>query len=73
MKKIYRLSPAYDMTFSNTYYMEHTTSVNGKGKDILESDLIKVGLKSDLYETYMTSSIEKIKEVVNKRLAKYLK
>jgi len=29
----WRLSPAYDLTFSTTYYGEHTTSVNGNGKN----------------------------------------
>ena len=32
MKKGWRLSPAYDLTFSNTYYGEHTTMVDGNGK-----------------------------------------
>ena len=40
--KTYRLSPAYDITPGKTYFGEHTTSVNGKGKNILDSDMIKV-------------------------------
>ena len=71
--KIYRLSPAYDMTYSNTYYMEHTTSVNNKGTNILDEDLMKVGKDAGLDEKYMEEAISKTKEVVNKRLAKYLK
>ena len=27
----WRLSPAYDLTYSNTYYGEHTTTVDGNG------------------------------------------
>jgi hypothetical protein len=27
----WRLSPAYDLTYSDTYWGEQTTSVNGKG------------------------------------------
>lgn len=38
----YRLSPAYDITPGRTYYGEHTTSVNGKGKDITDEDMIQV-------------------------------
>lgn len=37
------LSPAYDLTRCITAYGEHTTLVNGKGKDISREDLIKVG------------------------------
>lgn len=33
MKKGWRLSPAYDLTFSNTYYGEHTTMVDGNGRN----------------------------------------
>ena len=71
--KTYRLSPAYDMTFSNTYYGEHTTSVNHKGKDISDSDLFLVGKKAILSDAFMNEAINKVKEVVNKRLNKYLK
>lgn len=31
-KDQWRLSPAYDLTYSNTYYGEHTTTVDGNGK-----------------------------------------
>jgi len=44
----YRLSPAYDLTFSSTYYGEHTTSVNGNGKNPGVDDLIAVGVKGGL-------------------------
>ena len=34
----WRLSPAYDLTYSDTYWGEQTTSVGGKGKDISDKD-----------------------------------
>ncbi len=71
--RTYRLSPAYDMTYSNTYFGEHTTSVNGKGKDILDSDLIAIGKKYNLKQDFMENSINNIKEVVHNRLGKYFK
>lgn len=40
--KTYRLSPAYDITPGKTYYGEHTTSVNGKGKHITDEDMLIV-------------------------------
>ena len=71
--KTYRLSPAYDMTYSNTYYGEHTTSINGKGINITEEDLIIVGKKANLKLEYMEEAISLVKDIVNKRLNKYLK
>ncbi len=38
------------LTYSNTYYGEHTTSVNNKGKDIQEKDLIEVGKNAGIKE-----------------------
>ncbi len=71
--KSYRLSPAYDMTYSNTYYLEHMTSVNSKGKDIEENDLIEVGLSAKLDRKFMEESIKNVKNIVKLRLGKYLK
>ena len=33
VKDSWRLSPAYDLTYSNTYYGEHTTAVDGNGRN----------------------------------------
>ena len=68
----YRLSPAYDMTYSNTYYGEHTTSVNHKGKDITIDDLVIVGTKSGLKKDFCLNEANRVKKIVNKRLNKYL-
>ncbi|SET82882.1 serine/threonine-protein kinase HipA [[Clostridium] aminophilum] len=46
----WKLAPAYDLTYSDTYWGEHTSSVNGKGRDITKEDLIKQGLKAGLSE-----------------------
>ncbi|MBP5684167.1 MAG: type II toxin-antitoxin system HipA family toxin [Bacilli bacterium] len=71
--KRYKLSPAYDMTFSNTYYGEHTTSVNNKGKDITDDDLLTVGIKAGIKKDEALKMLNKVTEVVNKDLIKYLK
>ena len=60
------------MTYSNTYYSEHTTSINGKGKDIQDDDLLIVGRKANLSEEFMIQNINRIKKIVNKRLSKYI-
>lgn len=44
----WRLSPMYDLTYSETYWGEHTTSVNKKGKDISDADLIKIGTDANM-------------------------
>ena len=42
------LSPAYDLTRSDTYFGEHTTTVNGNGVDPGEDDLLAVGKAAGL-------------------------
>ncbi len=69
----YRLSPAYDLTYSNTYYGEHTTSVNGKGKDITDFDLLTVGLANNLNKQTCEKIISDVKNCVNQNLYKYIK
>ena len=61
------------MTYSNTYYGEHTTSINGKGINVTDDDLISVGKKAGLKQDYMLDAILKVKDVVNRKLGKYLK
>ena len=36
-------SPAYDLTWSTTYYGEHTTTVNGNGRDPGMTEVLAVG------------------------------
>lgn len=56
------LAPAYDLTYSDTYYGEHTTSINGKGKWIEDEDLINVGVEAGLKKYICKEIIEEIKE-----------
>lgn len=68
----YRLAPAYDMTYSNTFYGEHMTSVNRKGTNITLDDLILVGMSSGLDKAYCIDKAKMIKEVT-KDLEKYIR
>lgn len=70
--KCWKLSPAYDLTYSNTYYGEHTTRVDGKGKNITEADLLTVGVKNKLNQEKCKEIINKVKECVLNMLSKYL-
>ena len=65
----WRLAPAYDLTYSNTYWGEQTTSVNGKGIDILDSDLIKVGTDAELSKTLCGDILYEIREKTGEIIA----
>ncbi len=69
----WRLSPAYDLTYSSTYYGEHTTAVNGNGFNPGREDLIAVGRSADLSKAKCTRIIDEIKTCVDEDLGeKYL-
>lgn len=59
---LWRLSPAYDLTYSNTYWGEHTTSVDGNGKNPGERQLLNVGVKAGLQKSRCYDIMEEIKE-----------
>lgn len=62
--KTYRLSPAYDITPGRTYYGEHTTSVNGKGKNITDEDMLIVALKNKIDKDIAAAIIDDCKKVI---------
>lgn len=66
------LAPAYDLTYSNTYYGEHTTSVNGNGADPGKKDLLAVARASGLNESRYVKIADEIYEIVKEELRDYL-
>ena len=68
----WRLSPAYDMTYSNTYYGEHTTSVDGNGADPGKKELIVVGQTAGLSRQKCEQIADEIREITNTELAQYI-
>ena len=48
IKDQWSLSPAYDLTWSSTYYGEHTTTVDGNGRDPGLKELLAVGKAAGL-------------------------
>ena len=60
----WRLAPAYDLTYSDTYWGEQTTSVRGKGKDITDNDLIQTGTEAGLAKSFCVKSLEEIHDKV---------
>lgn len=71
MKKGWRLSPAYDLTFSNTYYGEHTTMVDGNGRNPGKRNCWRWGCRQ-VWKKLVRGSNRKIKNTVEERLERYL-
>ncbi len=67
----WRLAPAYDLTYSDTYWGEQTTSVCGKGKNISENDLIKTGTDAGLSHSLCAEILKEIRRNIE-ILSEYL-
>lgn len=67
----WRLSPAYDLTYSTTYYGEHTTSVDGSGQDPGETELLTVGVQAGMKKKQCQEIINEIKQRVEEDLKAY--
>lgn len=67
----WRLSPAYDLTYSTTYYGEHTTSVDGNGQDSGETELLTVGVQAGMKKKQCQEIINEIKQWVEEDLKAY--
>lgn len=63
--KTFRLSPAYDITPGKTYFGEHTTSVNNKGKNITDEDMLIVALNNKIAKNVALSIIDKCKKIIS--------
>ena len=70
--KGWRLSPAYDLTYSTTYYGEHTTTVDGEGAKPGEKELLQVGLQAGLGKVKCQQMIKEVRTCVNEMLEEYL-
>ena len=68
----WRLSPAYDLTYSNTYYGEHTTTVDGNGRNPEKKELLAVGTMAGIKKELCMDIITEIKSCVNEMLGMYL-
>ena len=68
----WHLSPAYDLTYSSTYYGEHTTTVDGNGKNPGEKELLSVGRKAGMKEADCMKIIHRIRGCVNEMLEEYI-
>ena len=55
-------SPAYDLTWSTTYYGEHTTTVNGNGRDPGMKEVLAVGRAAGMATKVCRQIAEEIRE-----------
>ena len=71
-KNTWQLSPAYDLTYSTTYYGKHTTSIDGNGKNPGEKELLSVGLTAGISTKKCKEIITMIKKNVEKDLGEFI-
>ena len=71
-EKRWILSPAYDLTYSNSIGGEHATTVNGNGVDPGMEDLLSVAKKIGIGMAKARKTAAKIQECVHERLRDYL-
>lgn len=62
----WKLSPAYDLTFSSGPGGEQSTMVMGEGRNITEDHLVKLGLNAKLSKVFIKETIEQTKSVLKK-------
>lgn len=68
----WRLSPAYDLTYSSTYYGEHTTTVNGNGNNPGLNELATVGTNAGMKYEECICIAQDIEKCVKGMLSEYL-
>ena len=66
------LSPAYDLTYSNTYYGEHTTTVDRNGRNPGRKELLAVGIAAGMKKETCVESMNMIEKCVKNMLGNYL-
>lgn len=69
----WKLSPAYDLTYSNSIGGEHATTVNGNGVSPGLEDILAVAKKIGLNTTKAKGTALDIRACVNKQLEEYIK
>jgi len=71
-KDSWRLSPAYDLTYSSTYYGEHTTTVDGNGRNPGRKGILTVGITSGMKKEVCVDIMDQIEKCVRDMLGEYL-
>lgn len=69
----WKLSPAYDLTYSNSIGGEHATTVNGNGLNPGLDDLLAVAEQIKMDKKKAKNIAEEIREIVFEELGEYIK
>ena len=68
----WKLSPAYDLTYSNSIGGEHATTINGNGSNPGIADIMEVAKKTKIDDKKALRIAEEIREIVAEDLKEYL-
>lgn len=71
-EKRWVLSPAYDLTYSNSLGGEHATMVHGEGKNPTMQNIMDVAKQIGIDTAYAKHTALQIQEIVQSRLKQYL-
>lgn len=71
-KKIWKLAPAYDLTYSNSLGGEHATCIDGNGKNPGLKELLAVAKEAGIKEQHAKEIAEEIYVIVNEHLSDIL-
>ncbi len=72
-KSSWQLSPAYDLTYSNSIGGEHATTVNGEGKNPAMKDIFKVAEKNGIKLSHAKEIADEVENCVQENLGRWLK
>ena len=67
----WKLSPAYDLTYSTTHFGEHTTTVDGNGKDPGFKELVRVGVQAGMSKDSCEEIAQNVQKCVQQMLGEY--
>ena len=70
---LWLLSPAYDLTWSNSIGGEHATTISGEGKNPALGNILAVAQKNGIKKSKAIEIADSVKEIVNKQLAEWIK
>ena len=68
----WKLSPAYDLTYSTTHFGEHTTTVDDNGKDPGFKELVRVGVQAGMSKDSCEEIAQNVQKCVQQMLGEYI-
>lgn len=68
----WRLTPAYDLTYSDSIGGEHATCVDGNGRNPGRRESVAVGMRAGLSQSWARSVADEIWEIVGTELGDVL-